>query len=347
MVFKLYYSTISFKHKESLLFTTLQKLFGFHKNNEKLDLSDLKQPYPDNVHRSGWNGAVEALNVLHRAGGVKLDNYMDETFDWGDKSNLPYTDPWIGFLHFPNTLPDWHPDGGRNDIVFNNSLFQESLKSCQGIFTLSRYHRDEIAKRTNVPVNNLFLSTEFPQLTWSAERFRLNPKKKIVQLGFFMRNMHAIYLLPETKYHKLLLRPNNDKIDSYMALEKEHTLKDVQINYKSVEQLSFISNDEYDLLLSENVAMCYLYNASANNVLVECIARNTPLLVNPIASVVEYLGEEYPLYFNTLEEAAMKLENEALIYQTHLYLKSHPFKEKFSYNYFVQSLKNSEIYKNL
>ncbi len=124
-------------------------------------------------------------------------------------------------------------------------------------------------------------------------------------------------------------------------------LQNINIDYSSAKVLSFVTNEEYDTLLSENIAFTDIYDASANNVIVECMVRNTPLLINPIEPVVEYLGKDYPFYFSSLEEAAEKLENDDLIYQTHLYLRNHPNKKKLTYDYFVESLKNSDIYKNI
>jgi hypothetical protein len=39
---------------------------------------------------------------------------------------------------------------------------------------------------------------------------------------------------------------------------------------------------------------------------VECIIRGTPVIVNKIGGVSEYLGDNYPLYFNSLDEVPRK-----------------------------------------
>ena len=62
-----------------------------------------------------------------------------------------------------------------------------------------------------------------------------------------------------------------------------------------------------------------LYDASANNALVECVIRNTPILINKIPGVIDYLGEDYPLYFNTLEEIPNLLTDDN-IYKANQYL---------------------------
>lgn len=45
-----------------------------------------------------------------------------------------------------------------------------------------------------------------------------------------------------------------------------------------------------------------MFNSSANNTILECIARNTPIIVRTNPAIVEYLGENYPLYFESLND---------------------------------------------
>jgi hypothetical protein len=40
-----------------------------------------------------------------------------------------------------------------------------------------------------------------------------------------------------------------------------------------------------------------LIDASAVNTVIECIIRNTPLIINRRPAIVEILGDEYPLYY--------------------------------------------------
>ena len=90
-----------------------------------------------------------------------------------------------------------------------------------------------------------------------------------------------------------------------------------------------------------------LYDSSANNAVIECIARGTPLLINPIPGVVEYLGEDYPFYFNTLQEAAEKAKNFELIKDTNNYLLECETRKKLSKDHFRESIIESEIYESL
>jgi hypothetical protein len=67
----------------------------------------------------------------------------------------------------------------------------------------------------------------------------------------------------------------------------------------SVTILDKLNNDDYDELLTENIVIICLMDASAVNTLIECVARCTPIIVNKHPAVVEILGDRYPLYYNT------------------------------------------------
>ena len=64
-----------------------------------------------------------------------------------------------------------------------------------------------------------------------------------------------------------------------------------------VDFIDKLSNDDYDQLLTENIVFINLVDSSAVNTIIECIVRNTPIIVNDHPAVVELLGPNYPLYF--------------------------------------------------
>ena len=87
-------------------------------------------------------------------------------------------------------------------------------------------------------------------------------------------------------------------------------------------------------------------DASAMNGVIECMQRNTPLLVCKHPAIIEYLGEKYPFYFESLEEANRKANDISLIYETHLYLKNMN-KKKIQVDTFYNDFVHSKIYRNL
>jgi Polysaccharide pyruvyl transferase len=91
-------------------------------------------------------------------------------------------------------------------------------------------------------------------------------------------------------------------------------------NYESVAAISTLNNEEYDLLLSKTVVFLHLEDASAVNTVIECIMRNTPIIVNKLPAVVEYLGDEYPLYYNASDLSEIERFTLADIRRAHEYL---------------------------
>ena len=64
-----------------------------------------------------------------------------------------------------------------------------------------------------------------------------------------------------------------------------------------VDFIDKLCNDDYDQLLTNNIVFINLVDSSAVNTIIECIVRNTPIIVNDHPAVVELLGPNYPLYF--------------------------------------------------
>jgi hypothetical protein len=115
----------------------------------------------------------------------------------------------------------------------------------------------------------------------------------------------------------------------------------------NTQDVTYLPNDAYDRMLQENIVFLDLYDASANNAVVECIARATPLLVNRIPPVVEYLGADYPFYFDSLEEAAAKALDFDLVQRTHEYLLTCPTRARLSPTAFLAEFRASEVYQHL
>ena len=65
----------------------------------------------------------------------------------------------------------------------------------------------------------------------------------------------------------------------------------------SVEVIDHLCDTDYDKLLSVIIVFLNLVDASAVNMVIECIIFNTPLIVNRKPAIVEILGADYPLYY--------------------------------------------------
>jgi hypothetical protein len=315
----------------------------------KVDLADQRRGFYGQ-HRSGWPFVVSLLSQLHTSRGILLDTFIERTFSWHPKGPRPNLRPWVGFIHVPPYVPYWFRYEQSNDYIFQTDAWKRSLPYCRGLFTLSYYHKKSLETKLDLPINHLIFPTETPELKWSWEKFEANREKKIVQVGWWLRKLHTIFMLPTRSYQKVFPDVPHAKIASLLKKEREILTQEGQFDdrmYDTAQMVTYVPNERYDEILSENLVIINLYDSSANNTVIECIVRNTPLLVNPIPAVIEYLGADYPFYFTSLEEAAEKAEDSDLIYETHRYLLHHPIKEKLDGGYFLDSLVTSPIYQGL
>lgn len=110
----------------------------------------------------------------------------------------------------------------------------------------------------------------------------------------------------------------------------------LQSNYNSVTRIKRLDNDDYDKLLTKTVVLLNLLDCSASNAIVECIVRRTPILVNSLSAIHEYLGAGYKGYYTNLKNI-WRLFNPAKIYQIHNYLNKID-QTQFMFDYFLKDV---------
>ena len=103
---------------------------------------------------------------------------------------------------------------------------------------------------------------------------------------------------------------------------------------------------EYDDFLKDKVVFLHLIDASACNTVIECIARCTPIILNRLPALEEYLGIDYPLFypnnatqFEITTFTRLAFENNT-IRKAHVYLL-YKSKEKLIMSEFVRKVLNT------
>ena len=294
-------------------------------------------------HRGGWSFALNQLRPLHASDGILLISAVEE-WVFAEKT---ISEPWIGFVHqvARNNYP-WYPDLER---LVQNSTFLRSLDKCRGLFVFSHIGKEFLTRNIEKPVpivSMLYPGTPFPEhFIFDWNRFEAQEKKRVLFIGEYLRNYQAFCdLVVPTTHQKYLLKSPDVDFSCLFDCNKQKI--DVKFN-DSVTIKEWVPDDEYDELLSSSIVFLNLYDAAAITTVVECLSRNTPLVINRLAAVEEYLGSSYPLFYDTLEEAAKLISNNEMLKNAEKYLKSYSGKSLLTPEKFTENFICSAVYRTL
>lgn len=283
-------------------------------------------------HRNGWKHVVSVIrDRLHCDDGTRFVSAVEDVVVAAEVIR----EPWVGFFHQvpEHNLP--FPDLQR---LFRIDTWQANARWCRGIWVLSRMMKDYLdGLRLPYPVSVVHYPSPAPppDLLFSYDAFVASRPRKLLFVGEYLRRPQDFFDLNAPGYRKLLLRGT------------EFDASRLRIN-ASVEIVDQVTPEEYDRLLSESIVFLSLSDAPANTTIVECIASMTPVLVNRVGGVEEYLGRGYPLYYSTLEEAAAKLADHDLVARAAGYLRRFPFRQLItSDEAFTRALENTAVYRSL
>jgi hypothetical protein len=207
-----------------------------------------------------------------------------------------------------------------------------------------------VRREWNVPCEVLRYPTLTPRQVFSWKRFA-DSRKTVACIGFWLRRLSSFDQLDAEGYVKLrplpLARGNAEgmaRLAAYEVEERRAAGWNGRPPRHPVLICDRLSGDEYDDLLSRSVVFLDLIDASGVTTVVECLVRGTPLLVNRIPPVEEYLGGDYPLYFDSLEEAAGKLQRPDLILGAHEHLRANPIAPALRPQAFLDALAGTDTY---
>ncbi|HEX8665032.1 MAG TPA: hypothetical protein VF744_13470 [Beijerinckiaceae bacterium] len=241
-------------------------------------------------------------------------------------------EPWVGFIHQVPKQTLRFPDLERLVALPG---FQRSLKACRGLWSLTNYQRQFLRlSGIDVPISVVRYPGDHCCPSFSIDEFR-GGRRTLLLIGEFLRRYQTFYDLDAPNYRKIFL--------AYPGFDPQKY--NLQTN-ESVHVRPRVSQAEYDELLSKSLVFLDLLDAGANTTVVECIIRNTPLLIRKIGGVPEYLGDNYPLYFDSTDEAAALAADDQAIDDAHRYLNALP-KDPFTYDGFSRAIQDSLVYRLL
>jgi hypothetical protein len=261
---------------------------------------------------------------------IELFDIAEKNIVWDD-SNTNYVKQWVGIIHItpinkehkklvPKFLDVQH--------FLGNTKFIHMMDRCKGLIVLSNYLKNYL--EDVLPGNIPILSVKHPTCLnidnkFNFNRFKCKGKFKLISLGQQLRFTTTIYRI-KTSFEKIWLPGIPRKVPEWHNIVKREAkelgiLDEINFDEVAIQRLNI---KQYDRVITENIVIIHLINASANNAILEMISTTTPFFINKIEPVVEYLGEEYPLYFEEIQDIEYIINNRKLLIekykQTHEYL---------------------------
>jgi len=271
-------------------------------------------------HRHGWNYVVNSLKEnLHNDLGV--DFFTNGLYAKMISSNEFYEKPWIGILHLTPSDP------GMGHNLENNKAWHRSLEQCHGLYTLSNHGRKFLEKYVNCKVERLYYPGTPGGPQFDPMRYEANMNKKVYFVGHWLRRFEPFFEL-KTNHKKIAVRCSDTHIPS------------------SIDTIQYLPPTDYDKIFTDNILFLSLLDSSTNTTVLECIKSSTPIIVNRLPALEEYLGRDYPLFYQDLQEAENVIDDHHRIISGHEYLlrmdKSH-----LNIDRFLKDIAESSIYRSL
>jgi hypothetical protein len=332
--------------------------FFLAKNNLSICYKQLKimcDYYEHVTHRGGWRSIIQYgidkniidKNIIDK--NIQTISFIDcceKYFLW---ESLTISDSWIGIIHLTHNVPQYLHELNINTL-FNNENFKKSLNFCKGIFCLSNYQKEWLEQniKYSLPkINVIYHPISELSYYFNMELFKINNTFQLILLGQQLRKVTDILKVESPLIsNKIWLSGINNNIKEHNYLQREISglqldshLFDKFINNVEMKYLNDYS--DYDNLIQKSILILSLFDAAANNSVLECIISNTPIFVTRCIGTEEYLGKDYPMFFNDITEINPTLQSSEILFET--YEKTH----KYLYNMDKSHLTYKRFYSDI
>ena len=211
-------------------------------------------------------------------------------------------------------------------------MFVKSLSKCKGIIV---YHKDteiycnETIEKYNKKVQIIYVKLPIHINTIDYKQSTLD-NIEIYFLGCDNENNVDLLINMNCNYKK-----NISLIDyeSYDITTNEFTYK---VNQNNINLIIENSKNSFIENIKSNIVFLYIEPYTKTDKIILLIEYNIPFFINKTSSTIEYLGSDYPLYYENIEDLESKInDNEicSLLENGYKYLKEMN-KKHMSYEYF-------------
>lgn len=260
-------------------------------------------------------------------------------------------EPWVGVFHNPTKMPKWFDFVNSPQELVKNVDLQQSLQYCRGLIVFSEYLKQELLTLGGWPceIHVVYHPTEpcdvkfnsRSLLLFSACVYRHNTRHKhrLVQVGYWLRRLSSIWEVgvPSGWTKHWINRADHGFRCLESELYSEHLVEKI-IRNPDVKVHS-LSDAEFDRFLSRSIMFIDLYDSSCNNTIIEAIVRHVPIVTRRLPATMEYLGKDYCLFFDTLDEIPEMLDDERIIMRAHAQLRALEQSGRYYADHFVTTMK--------
>lgn len=240
---------------------------------------------------------------------------------------------WVGIIHDPEDSQLYY----KKKNITKKRNFKKSLPYCKGLFCMSPNLKKWIIQEIKP---NFFVDVLYhPISTKNLIEFQIEEYKKnkcIIQIGNWLRKTYSIFKINTNINKEILPWSQRTQKEMRYFLNKDNMIL-TELEKGSVLKTSHVCDNDYNKIFNNKIIFLNLYSSTANNVILECIKSNNPIIVNRLESIEEYLGKEYPLFYDNLTDVSKILENDDLILEAFNYLKNMD-KSIFSIQLMVNSI---------
>lgn len=291
-----------------------------------MKFSYIRNVEPESNHYFGWGHIINKLRseIILDENGIVLDTWIDR-FD-SDQFNLLSNNLWIGITHFP-------PSSARAqnlDRLLESDMFRTTQKNCKLLLATSDHSTKYIRSKTKVPTQTLLHPKPDTGDYFDLDFYLAQPTLR--HSGFFARNIEK-FIYFNSNIRKVIYcdRPNRSKI----------YLNSLKNNQSIIFQDGYLQPEDYINIFTRSIGFSFYDDCSASTAILEHIMTHTPVLVNRIPPIEEYLGKDYPMYLDDLPKNADKLLMDRIFLQeVSDYLLIRSKKKELSVNYFIDFFKN-------
>ena len=159
-------------------------------------------------------------------------------------------------------------------------------------------------------------------------------KPKLKHSGFELRDVARFFITPTSIPKDIYI----GHVHNYDLIKGELSFRNITLNSHGVNLVrKFLNNEQYTDQLTSTIGFSFYYDCSASNSVLEHIMSHSPLVVNKIPPIVEYLGEDYPMYYeNISHNLDQYLLDKSFVQQTSDYLKQQSQRKEFTIEHFCE-----------